>query len=121
MVLSNYGGKTSHILGVISVELSVGTIIRPTLFTVISSNANYNLLLEHEWIHGIDAVPSTLHQRISIWRLDSILENIEAYQSYYMADVNKVGKKHFDENLAKFLHDIQQRTLTLLRNMLCTF
>lgn len=45
MVLSNYEGKTSHILGVIQVELSIGSITRTTLFMVITSNANYNLLL----------------------------------------------------------------------------
>ena len=32
MVLSNYEGKTSHILGTIQVNLSVGSTSRPTLF-----------------------------------------------------------------------------------------
>lgn len=61
MVLSNYEDKISHILGVIQVDLSVGPTSRSTLFMVITSNANYNLLLRREWIHGISAVPSTLH------------------------------------------------------------
>lgn len=60
MVLSNYDGKTSHILDVIQVELFVGSTSRPILFMVITSNANYNLLLVREWIHGINMVPSTL-------------------------------------------------------------
>lgn len=53
MVLSNYEGKTSHILGIIQVDIFVGTLTRPTLFMVISSKANYNLLLGREWIHKI--------------------------------------------------------------------
>lgn len=53
MVLSNYEGKTSSILGVIQVELAVGTTTRMTLFMVIKSKANFNLLLGREWIHGI--------------------------------------------------------------------
>lgn len=61
MVLSNYDGKTNHILDVIQVELFVGSTLRPTLFMVITSNTNYNLLLVREWIHGINMVPSTLH------------------------------------------------------------
>lgn len=61
MVLSNYEGETSHILGVMQVELSVGPTTRPTIFMVITYNANYNLLLGSEWIHGVGAVPSTLH------------------------------------------------------------
>lgn len=35
MVLSNYEGKTHRSLGVIQVDLAVGTIVRPTLFMVI--------------------------------------------------------------------------------------
>lgn len=66
MVLSNYDGKTNNILGVTQVDLSVGSTSRPTLFMVIKSNANYNLLLGCEWIHEIGVVPSTLHQRVAI-------------------------------------------------------
>lgn len=53
MVLSNYEGKTGHILGIIQVDISVGTLTRPTLFMVISSKENCNLLLGLEWIHWI--------------------------------------------------------------------
>lgn len=60
MVLLNYEGKTSHILGLIKVELSVGSTTRPTLFMMITSNANYNLLLGSEWIRGIHVVCSTM-------------------------------------------------------------
>lgn len=43
MVLSNYEDKTSKALGVIKVDVIVGTTIKPTLFVVISTKANYNL------------------------------------------------------------------------------
>ena len=45
MVLSNYEGKTSNILGVIQVELVVGTTTRSMLFMVINSRVNFNMLL----------------------------------------------------------------------------
>lgn len=35
MIMSNYEGKTSKALGVIQVDIVVGTITRPTLFVVI--------------------------------------------------------------------------------------
>lgn len=66
MVLSNYEGKIDTTMGVIQVDITVGTITRPTIFMVISLGENYNLVLGREWIHGIRVVPSTLHQRISI-------------------------------------------------------
>src|SRR3954470_17032800 len=100
MVLSNYEGKIGKTLGVVQVNLTVGSVTRPTMFMVIPAKANYNLLLGREWIHGVAAVPSTMHQRVTIWREDGIVENIEGDQSYYMAEVNQVNKSNFDRNLA---------------------
>lgn len=96
----NYEGKIWQTLGVIQVDLTVGSITRPTMFMVIPAKANYNLLLGREWIHGIWEVPSTMHQRVSIWREYDVVENVEADQSYFMAEVNHVDKKNFDRNLA---------------------
>ena len=84
----------------LSSNLSVGSTSKPTLFMVIASKANYNLLLGREWIHGIGAVPSTLHQRLSIWSQDGIMENIEADHSYFTIDVGMVNRKNFDKALA---------------------
>lgn len=61
MVLSNYEGKIGHALGVIQVGFTVRSVTRPTLFMAIASKANYNLLLGHDWIYDIGAVPSLLH------------------------------------------------------------
>ena len=88
MVLSNYEGKIGHTLGVVQVDLTVGSITRPTMFMVIAAKANYNLLIGREWIHDIGVVPSSMHQRVSIWREDGIMENIEADQSYFLDKVN---------------------------------
>lgn len=53
MVLSNYEGKIDTPMGVIQLDLTVGTITRPRLFMVIALGVNSNLLLERELIHGI--------------------------------------------------------------------
>lgn len=86
MVLSNYEGKTDHSLGEIQMDLVVGTTVRPILFMVIPYKVNYNLLLGREWIHGVGVVPSSLHQRISTWSEDDIMNNVEATQSYYITE-----------------------------------
>lgn len=70
------------------------------MFMVIPTNTNYNLLLGRDWIHGVGSVPSTIHQRLTIWREDGIMENIKGDQSYYMMKVNQVDKRSFDRNLA---------------------
>src|ERR1044072_1062373 len=100
MVLSDFEGKTTKSLGVILLSVRVGTVIRPTLFVVVASKANYNMLLGREWIHGVGAVPSTLHQVVSIWRDDGVVENIEADQSYFLAEVAQINRANFETRMA---------------------
>jgi len=100
VILSNYEGNAGHSLGALQVSLTVGSVIRPTLFMVVPLKANFNLLLGREWIHGIGVVSSSMHQRIAIWRDDGIVENIEADQSYFLVEVNQITRKTFDKNLA---------------------
>lgn len=66
---------------------------------VVPSKANFNFLLGREWIHGIGVVPSTMHQRISIWRHDGTVENIDADKSYFLAEVNQITRNTFDKSL----------------------
>lgn len=103
MVLSNYMGKTSKCLGVIQVDVVVGTTTRPMLFVVVPTKANYNLLLGREWLHGVGCVPSYMHCRITIWKYDGVVETIEADQCFFRADANHIGKLNFDQKLANTL------------------
>jgi len=48
----------------------------------------------------LQAVPSISHQRLSIWREDGLVENIDADQSYFLAKVNTITKENFDKHLA---------------------
>jgi hypothetical protein len=99
IILSNYEGKAGHFLGALQVNLTVGTVVRLTLFMVVTSKANFNLLLGIEWIHGIGGVPSSMHQRISIWRDDGTVKNIEADQTYFLAEVNQITRKTFNKSV----------------------
>lgn len=53
--------KSSKFKGIIVLNIKLGTITRNTMFVVVVSKANYNLLLGREWIHAVGALPSTLH------------------------------------------------------------
>ena len=70
----------------------MGTEVRLTLFMVVPSKTNFELLLGKEWIHEIGVVPSSMHQRITIWRDDGTVKSIEADQSYFLAEVNQMTK-----------------------------
>ncbi|XP_050896204.1 uncharacterized protein LOC127102931 [Lathyrus oleraceus] len=100
MVLTNYEGKVGSTLGAIQVELTIGTVTRPTMFMIVETKANYNMLLGREWIHGVRAVPSSMNQRIIIWHPDGIVENIETDQGYFKTPINHVDMRQFDKHLA---------------------
>lgn len=61
MVLLNYEINTGAALGIIQVDVMVGTMVKLTLFVVIPTKDNYNILLGREWIHDVRFVPSTMH------------------------------------------------------------
>ena len=103
IVLSNYEGKTRFSLGALQVNLIEGSVTRPTLFMVVPSKANFNLLLGREWIHGIDVVPSSMNQKIIIWIDDVSVEDVEAYQIYFLDEVDNITRKTFQKSLAKIV------------------
>jgi len=98
-ILTNYEGTSCHSLGAVEVGLVVGSIKRNTMFMVVPSKANFNALLGREWIHGVGAVPSIVQQRLVVLREDGLVENIEADQSYFLAEVNTITKENFDKLL----------------------
>jgi len=99
--MSNFEGKTGFSLGAFQVSLTVGSVTRSTLFMVVPSKANFNLILEREWIHGIGVVPSSMHQKVVIWRDDGSVEDVETDRIYLLAEVNNITRKTFENSLAK--------------------
>src|SRR3954466_11119200 len=53
VVLSDYEGNTKNTLGVIQLNIIVGSVTRPTIFMVIKGKPSYNLLVGREWLHGV--------------------------------------------------------------------
>jgi len=48
VVLTNYEGTTGNSIGVVEVDLVVGSISRTTMFMVVPFKANFNVLLGRE-------------------------------------------------------------------------
>ncbi|KEH17079.1 hypothetical protein MTR_0046s0090 [Medicago truncatula] len=74
VILTNYEGTSGNSLGAIELEQRMDT-----------------------WC---GRSPSTMHQRIAIWKNDGFVENVEANHSYFLAEVNTITKKNFDKQLA---------------------
>ena len=59
-----YNGKSTIATiakGVVTLNMPVDSVDRTTMFVVVPSKASYNALLRRNWIHGVGAIPSTLH------------------------------------------------------------
>lgn len=78
MAITDFSGRTSKSEGILALDIFIGSVTKTTVFLVIPSKANYNLLLGREWIHGLGAVPSTLHQKMFLWNMHGDLEVVPA-------------------------------------------
>jgi hypothetical protein len=68
MTLSGVGIDSSiKARGVTSVELTIGTKTLAAAFFVADIEENYSLILDRDWIHANQCVPSTLHQMLLQW------------------------------------------------------
>jgi hypothetical protein len=70
-------GEPAEARGILSVELTLGSKTLSTVFFVMEVKGRYNVLLECDWIHANECVPSTLHQCVIQWVSDQV-EVVEA-------------------------------------------
>jgi hypothetical protein len=70
-------GEPAEARGILSVELTLRSKTLSTVFFVMEVKGRYNFLLECDWIHANECVPSTLHQCVIQWVSDQV-EVVEA-------------------------------------------
>uniref|UniRef100_A0A1S3YX47 G-patch domain-containing protein n=1 Tax=Nicotiana tabacum TaxID=4097 RepID=A0A1S3YX47_TOBAC len=59
-----FDGIKRDTLGEIDLILTIGPVDFEVTFQVLDMNTSYNFLLGRPWIHGTEAIPSTLHQMV---------------------------------------------------------
>ena len=67
MMLKDFEGVVSPALGVLCVDLTIGSKTLSTTFFVINGKGSYSLLLGRDWIHANCCIPSTMHQCLIQW------------------------------------------------------
>jgi hypothetical protein len=89
MTLNSVGTNSSiKAKGVMSVELTIGTKTLTAAFFVADVEENYSLILDIDWIHANQCVPSTLHQMMLQWVGDDVEQvHDDASACIAMADV----------------------------------
>jgi hypothetical protein len=74
-------------MGVTSVELTIGSKTLAVAFFVAHVEGNYSLIMDRDWIHANQFVPSTLHQMLLQWVGDDIEQvHADASACITMAD-----------------------------------
>ena len=59
-----YNNSRREVLGTITLELTIGPMVKKVDFQVLNIALCFNMLLKRPWIHDIKAVPSSLYQKV---------------------------------------------------------
>ena len=59
-----YDNSRREVLGTITLELTIGPMIKKVEFQVLNIASCFNMLLGQPWIHDTKAVPSSLYQKV---------------------------------------------------------
>ena len=59
-----YDNSRREVLGTITLELTIGPMVKKVDFQVLNITSCFNMLLRQPWIHDTKAVPSSLYQKV---------------------------------------------------------
>ena len=59
-----YDNSRRKVLGTITLELTIGPMVKKVDFQVLNIASCFNMLLGRPWIHDTEAVPSSLYQKV---------------------------------------------------------
>ena len=87
--LVGFSGEVKQTTGDVIVPVHAEGVSLSTRLLVVNSHSSYNVILGRAWIHGMGAVPSTLHQTIKFpipWGVKAIRGDQEtAHRCYQVA------------------------------------
>ena len=88
--------EISKTLGVLPIDITVGSKTSLSVFLVINSIANYNALLGRDWIHVNWCVPSSLHHFLLFWKGNEI-EVVWVDKQPFIATSYSVETSYYDQ------------------------
>ena len=59
-----YDNNKREVLGTVTLELTIGLMIKKVEFQVLNIASCFNMLLGRPWIHDIEVMPSSLYQKV---------------------------------------------------------
>ena len=95
VAVSNFIREVSNILGILPIDITIGSKTALAVFFVIDSTANYNILLRKDWIHANWCVSSSLHQFLLFWKGNEV-EVVWADKQPFMAAIGSMEARYYD-------------------------
>ena len=97
--ISAFIGEISETLGVLPIDITVGSKTFLSAFFVINSTANYNALLGRHWIHANWFVLSSLHQFLLFWKGEEV-EVVWADKQPFISTLDSVEASYYDKEFS---------------------
>ncbi|RYR58608.1 hypothetical protein Ahy_A05g024468 [Arachis hypogaea] len=84
IAITDFSGASTPAKGLVTLEVKVGSSEQNIVYVVVPSKASYNALLGQDWIHGVGAIPSTVHQSVLLWTKYGKPEIVKADLNLYV-------------------------------------
>ena len=62
--MKEYDNSRREVLGTITLEFTIGPMVKRVEFQILNIASCFNMLLGRPWIHDIEVVPSCLYQKV---------------------------------------------------------
>ena len=96
VAVSAFTGEISNTLGILPIDITIGSKTSLCAFFVIDSTANYNVLLGRDWIHANWCVSSSLHQFLLFWKGNEV-EVVWADKQPFSAATGSTEARYYDQ------------------------
>ena len=80
-------------------DIIVGSKRSRSVFFVVDRKPSYNALLGRDWIHANRCVPSSMHQKLVLWKENGDLETVEAESQPFPTSSNCVEAQLYQEGV----------------------
>ena len=96
VVVFAFTGEVSKTLGILPIDITIGSKISLFDFFVIDSTKNYNIFLGRDWIHVNWCVSSSLHQFLLFWKGNEV-EFVRVDKQSFMASTSFLEARYYDQ------------------------
>ena len=95
VVVPAFIGVVSKTLGILPIDITIGSKTALSTFFVIDSMVNYNILLGRDWIHANWCVSFSFHQFLLFWKGNEV-EVVWVDKQSFMAAACSVETMYYD-------------------------